>query len=297
MTLEPWIWAMSSLAAYKVHCAYCFSVGKKLLVCSECKLHQYCSKFCQTADWKAEHKKDCAGIKVVIKFHKSETDHKETATNGCYDTFPCCTVMIAKMVRRIQLNVVEALPGLEKMSASDVLSLFPESPNTKVASTKNEALLFILPGNTGIFMVTDAHSERKMVHDLATMLGTTPTDFLKYMKIICHNNFFMVDKVRPHRPDVIALFPQAPRYAMTPVCWDVNVTMHVQGRHMAIIATEDIPSYTGLHDLRCNEYGPRPRNDPYTMTREQRRDLLNCSTNVLANAGNAQQTTKRKLTR
>ncbi|XP_055336766.1 uncharacterized protein LOC129587176 [Paramacrobiotus metropolitanus] len=62
---------------------------------------------------------------------------------------------------------------------------------------------------------------------------------------------------------------------MTPVCWDINVTMHVQGKHLVVIATEDIPTYTGLHDLRTNENGKPPsRKDMYTMTRDERRDLF-----------------------
>ena len=40
-------------------CAKCGRPGKRLLTCARCKTRKYCSKECQTADWK-EHKQTCA---------------------------------------------------------------------------------------------------------------------------------------------------------------------------------------------------------------------------------------------
>jgi hypothetical protein len=47
-------------------CFYCTSEGLKVEVkkCSQCKRVQYCSKECQTADWKEGHKKECEIYKL-----------------------------------------------------------------------------------------------------------------------------------------------------------------------------------------------------------------------------------------
>jgi hypothetical protein len=44
-------------------CSYCRieNLKMELKKCSQCKMVEYCSKECQVADWRAEHKKDCKG--------------------------------------------------------------------------------------------------------------------------------------------------------------------------------------------------------------------------------------------
>jgi hypothetical protein len=46
-------------------CRHCNSEDLKLELkkCSQCKSVQYCSEECQVADWRAEHKKECKGLK------------------------------------------------------------------------------------------------------------------------------------------------------------------------------------------------------------------------------------------
>jgi hypothetical protein len=47
------------------HCNYCLRDHPKMELkkCSQCKTAVYCSKECQLADWRAEHKKECKEIK------------------------------------------------------------------------------------------------------------------------------------------------------------------------------------------------------------------------------------------
>lgn len=43
-------------------CSRCFiaqTEERKLLVCSRCRVHKYCSKACQVAAWKSCHAKGC----------------------------------------------------------------------------------------------------------------------------------------------------------------------------------------------------------------------------------------------
>ncbi|XP_055332563.1 uncharacterized protein LOC129584429 [Paramacrobiotus metropolitanus] len=69
------------------------------------------------------------------------------------------------------------------------------------------------------------------------------------------------------------LFWPAAHRMMTPVCWDINVTMDIIGRELTVHATRDIQTLTAeLRDLRYNEllntFGH------YQMTRTERRKVF-----------------------
>jgi hypothetical protein len=52
-------------------CSYCSREDLKMELkkCGQCKWSEYCSKECQVADWRGEHKKDCKGIKKWREKH------------------------------------------------------------------------------------------------------------------------------------------------------------------------------------------------------------------------------------
>ncbi len=54
------------LSSVLLRCDFCgdFTKTKR---CKECKLKNYCSKYCQTRDWLRGHNKDCKKLKTTTE--------------------------------------------------------------------------------------------------------------------------------------------------------------------------------------------------------------------------------------
>ena len=67
-------------------CFFCIQIKERalLMVCSRCRINQYCSRECQIADW-PRHKCNCDTHVLVQKEQSmnSETVDKSTTTNMC----------------------------------------------------------------------------------------------------------------------------------------------------------------------------------------------------------------------
>ncbi|XP_055352550.1 uncharacterized protein LOC129598595 [Paramacrobiotus metropolitanus] len=240
LTCEPWVWAFDR-AAYKDYCANCFLEKEGLQTCSRCQLHRYCSKACQVSDWKREHKLECAilrevGGRMAIKRLK---DQPAGPFQFC---FSATDDLVAKIANKIRLNLTMDLGHRGTLSAADIFALLPLNPSAGggVESTDESAT-------------------------------TLSSDLLTYHYTGGYNAVPIYD-FRDDRqyPFAVAIYPQAPIRAMTPVCWDVNVTLNFRGRRLIIVATQDIPNYTGLHDLRHN----RMMRDAFSRPLLERRDVF-----------------------
>ncbi|XP_055332302.1 uncharacterized protein LOC129584208 [Paramacrobiotus metropolitanus] len=243
LTCEPWVWAFNS-AAYKDHCANCFQEKQGLRTCSGCQLHRYCSKACQVSDWKKEHKLECAMLKKV-----GSNMALISLSAGSVEYFGARTFdLVAKIANKIKLNVTMDLGDQGTLSAAEIFGLLPANPSS----------------NDG------AEPTQESLAESATALGISLSEYWTYHQTGGYNAVSVYDIPENHFPFVLAIYPEAPVEAMTPVCWDVNATINFSGRRMIIVATQDIPNYTGLHDLRHN----RLMRDPFSRPLLERRDVF-----------------------
>ena len=58
------IYLVSKMALAARECANCGVIDVALFACSSCKQTYYCSKICQTNDWKKGHKESCKKLSV-----------------------------------------------------------------------------------------------------------------------------------------------------------------------------------------------------------------------------------------
>jgi len=84
---------LSGCKMLKLQLCGCAKCGKACTeFCASCKLVRYCSKACQTADWKA-HKKHCQGKGGAPRAQEDTTDNDGSHTGfwGCTDCGGACT--------------------------------------------------------------------------------------------------------------------------------------------------------------------------------------------------------------
>ncbi|XP_055352836.1 uncharacterized protein LOC129598806 [Paramacrobiotus metropolitanus] len=245
---DPLVWALER-SAYKTRCAFCLEESSELRACSGCQLHRYCNSTCQAADWKVEHKLECAMLKKISsQSHKELTGILALLPEAGSCLFPIIMDMIAKLVNKIKLNTTTDVPGLGPKSASDLLLLLPANPAHAAAER------IMLP------TMSFSGAENATVLDLPVM------DFLKYFGIL-HYNFMPICDVLDDSACIgLAVYPQASRRQMTPVCLDINVALNCRGRQLVVHAVESIQEYTGLHDLRYTAV-----QEPFNLTRTERR--------------------------
>ncbi|XP_055332465.1 N-lysine methyltransferase SMYD2-like isoform X2 [Paramacrobiotus metropolitanus] len=254
ISCEPWVWCLHWNSYPKV-CAYCWSEPKELYTCSGCKLHRYCDIECQAADWKQEHKAECDILKCVadelalLHVHDPDTD-----TTGVDDfgmmSGSTSSILTQKIARKARLNIMEEIPGHGKLSVEDILNLFPKLNQHDAVNRRFQRC------HPYLYQALSAQSPSPSIPDMAECVT------------IVHCNAFPI--LKPGRKSRIigtGLFPAVPHGLMIPVCWDSNVTMDFKKRRLFIHATEDIPVYTGLHDLR---YCEMPFN-VFTKSRNHRR--------------------------
>ncbi|XP_055344612.1 SET and MYND domain-containing protein DDB_G0277331-like [Paramacrobiotus metropolitanus] len=236
ISCQPWVWAFGS-AGYKKRCANCFQSRDTLSRCSRCKVHGYCDEDCQKQDWDREHKTECRmlqGVAASIEASNGFNSEEESCMPGTL-------LLVAKIANKIKRNALCDLPGRGSMTAQQVLDMFPTNP----ASNSDVSM-----GGWSL---------------LGQKLQTPVLTMLEYLKLVRHEAF----PIRAAE-DVcvgIALFPTVRYRAMTPVCSDVSVTMCMTWRSLMVYATEDIPHYSGLQDLRCNVLNFHP----FLMSSMQRR--------------------------
>ncbi|XP_055349244.1 N-lysine methyltransferase SMYD2-B-like [Paramacrobiotus metropolitanus] len=231
LSCDPFVWALES-GEYKQRCAYCLHQDDSLLTCSGCRVHRYCNKSCQKADWKMEHKLECKTLDDM-------KTRKEAATGNSSSVY---TVLAGKMASKIAVSTTVEVPGQGPRSAQEFMDMLPRDPTPP----KQERRCCAFPGcsspvvQDAPYSGISAYNAQPMYH---TMSGSVEIGF--------------------------AVYPVTPRHHMTPVCWDVNVVINFRGRRMFIHATEDIPVYTGMKDLRYSDIRL-----PFFLTRERRRNCF-----------------------
>ncbi|XP_055352838.1 uncharacterized protein LOC129598807 [Paramacrobiotus metropolitanus] len=240
---EPLVWALER-SAYKTRCVFCLQRSQDLRSCSGCKLHRYCSKVCQTADWKMEHKLECALLKTATGGSMEATGGPSGSSMQYFLKTP--RELIVKLANKLKLNPMSDIPGIGRKSARELWHMLPSHPRLGLVETTMEIA---------------ANPNRPM--DIAL------TDVVEYYSNVDHNAVPILDTVNDPAPIGIAVYPLASPRLMTPVCWDKNVLCSFRGRRLIIHAMEDIPNYTGLKDLRYNNMP-----EPYHLTRAERRVLF-----------------------
>ncbi|XP_055349286.1 uncharacterized protein LOC129596120 [Paramacrobiotus metropolitanus] len=180
MCCEPVVWALES-SYYKTRCAYCLRESRELRTCSGCKFHRYCSVVCQSADWKLEHKLECALLKTEIG------GNMETA---CRPPDPA-RVLSIKLANKIKLNTMTEIPGAGRKSVKVLLLMLPVSPE----QSELERLM------------TSELSAGKPPNSMP--IGVPVKEFLTYYGILLHNAMRIFDALYwPRVPIGLALYPQ-----------------------------------------------------------------------------------------
>ncbi|XP_055349253.1 uncharacterized protein LOC129596099 [Paramacrobiotus metropolitanus] len=224
MSCDPLVWVLES-SVYRVRCAYCFQASQELRTCSGCQLHRYCNSVCQTADWKVEHKLECALLKTLTGTRPG-TEHwslRETVSGN----YAVPTGMIAKLANKIRLNTMMDIPGIGRKSAKDLLFILPANPSQAEVEDELRPAL-------------SAMEARNSLID-----GLPATEFLAYYGILRYNILPIYDTFSgAGEPIGLGVYPQAPPRHMTPVCWDINVVLNCRGRRLVIHAVENIQEYT-----------------------------------------------------
>ncbi|XP_055349243.1 uncharacterized protein LOC129596094 [Paramacrobiotus metropolitanus] len=241
LSCDPFVWALES-SAYKTRCAYCLQDSQELRLCSGCKLHRYCSFACQAADWKLEHKLECGMLKDL----RTELDMETAPAPVVNHNYPIPVVLVPKMINKISCSTMVDVPGKGRHSAQEfVEKILPQDP---------------------LRLEKERQFQPMSSPALKPEVGPAEMDTLPYEKAVVDNARPMFHTISSNAPIGFAVYPVTPRHHMTPVCWDVNVVINFRGRRMFIHATEDIPVYTGLKDLRFS--GIRQQ---YFLTRDRRR--------------------------
>ncbi|XP_055344233.1 uncharacterized protein LOC129592267 [Paramacrobiotus metropolitanus] len=254
MSCSPLVWVLER-AAYKTHCAYCFHDNQALRKCSGCQVHHYCNATCQVADWKMEHKLECAALREIIG--RDEDVAPMTMVSGPLgriksNTFTMTkgafTDMMCKLDFKLQRNVVIDIPGIGPKCARELLLMLPTNP----AQREIESIMQL---NSDTSIWPENMIPRK--------------DTLLYYGIISYNAWPVYNAMTgsTKAPIGFALYPQASRRKMTPVCWDVNVVANCRSRQLVLHAVQDIPRFTGLQDFRYCELL-----EPSRQTRTERSD-------------------------
>ncbi|XP_055348760.1 uncharacterized protein LOC129595704 [Paramacrobiotus metropolitanus] len=265
ISCDPMVW-MLRRSAYKTRCAYCFRESPELRTCSGCHLHRYCNSVCQVADWKVEHKLECAMLKALVSTDPMDTVEALTpglrrgsgaaAPPGPPSTPPVDLIsfsvvssdLTGKLSNKIEKNAKIDMPGMGLKSIKDILPLLPTNP--------------FQPRAERIVQVTQPTMDTKN----STTFGTPSSDVMTYCGMLMYNGVDLYDLSTTTEPIGRAVYAQAPVGRMTPVCMDINVELHRRERRMVIYAVEDIPQYTGLRDLRYSDM-----EDAFCLTRVERR--------------------------
>ncbi|XP_055348728.1 uncharacterized protein LOC129595674 [Paramacrobiotus metropolitanus] len=266
MSCDPLVW-MLKRSAYKTHCAYCLRKSPELRTCSGCQLHRYCNSACQTADWKVEHKLECAMLKDLVSTDplgtvnallKAGLPAGSLAANTTalpppppVDLFTFSAVssdLTGKLANKIKKNTMIDIPGIGPKSVKDILLTFPTNPSQPRAERMVQ------------FMQPNVDSKN------STTFGIPSPDIMTYCGMLMYNGVDIFDSPDTTVPIGRAVYAQAPVGRMTPVCMDINVELNRRGRRLVIHAVEDIPQYTGLRDLRYSEM-----EEAFCMTRAERR--------------------------
>ncbi|XP_055344982.1 uncharacterized protein LOC129592864 [Paramacrobiotus metropolitanus] len=256
MSCDPMVWILER-SAYKTHCAYCLQKSPGLRTCSGCQLHRYCNSACQTADWKVEHKLECAVLKQIGNIDPMvalEGAFAGLLTDSCPLTMAVDTVcldldMTTKLFHKIKKNAMMEIPGIGRKSVRELLFMLPANP--------------LQPELDPAILGKDSVAGNRQIS------GAPFMDFQTYCKIVRYNGVPIYSVFAPHTPIGRAVYPQAPMGRMTPVCFDMNVVLSHRGRRLFIHAAEDIPHFTGLGDLRYCGIG-----EPFCLTRAERRAVF-----------------------
>ncbi|XP_055352834.1 N-lysine methyltransferase SMYD2-B-like [Paramacrobiotus metropolitanus] len=201
ISCDPLVWVLES-SAYKTLCAYCFQESQELRACSGCHLHRYCNPVCQAADWKAEHKLECAMLKKIGTGTRPRPERGPLGESAS-GNYPVPTDMIAKLANKIKLNTMMDIPGMGRKSTKDLLLMLPENPMQAEVEWKLQPALSAM------------ESRNSLIDELPA------AEFLAYYGMLRYNVLPIYDMLAA--PIGLAVYPQAPPRRMTPVCWDINV--------------------------------------------------------------------------
>ncbi|XP_055328544.1 uncharacterized protein LOC129581466 [Paramacrobiotus metropolitanus] len=242
---EPLVWVLKS-HAYETRCAYCLRKSQKLSICADCKLHSYCNRACQRADWKLEHKLECELLMTTSGNDMAALRDCGPLGIGSEYSLDMPRLLIAKLVNKIKSNKMITVPGMDPQSVKDFVLTLPADPKQSTIASNL--------------------SPTKFVSESSKSIKIPAADFLAYYGLVNYNALPIYDALlMVSQPIGLAVYPVTPRH-MTLVCWDMNALLHYHGRQLVIHAAEDIPQYSGLQDLRYNAF-----QEPFRLARAERR--------------------------
>ncbi|XP_055355843.1 uncharacterized protein LOC129601137 [Paramacrobiotus metropolitanus] len=193
---------------------------------------------CQSADWKKEHKHECAMLKNIHKklqpFQAAGVFDHDCGLQHC-SLFGCCTaeILVAKIINKITNGLMDEVSGFAgRVTVQQVLDVLPLQP--------------IFPNITNVFHHFNREISAAIWPSIATVRDSIPRFQEMLQKLVC-NALPIPNQRSKLKLQMIAIFPRALQRHMTPVCLDTNVTMDPQGRTMVVRAVEDI-YFTGMKD-------------------------------------------------
>ncbi|XP_055333984.1 histone-lysine N-methyltransferase SMYD3-like [Paramacrobiotus metropolitanus] len=252
MDCAPLVWSLE-WRNHTVFCAHCLQRSSHLRTCTRCHTYRYCGESCQKQDWKKEHKSECLLLKGISDYKTKLTNCRSVSTWEMDSLLTVEVLMLIKMMNGIN-NILkcgflarwQAFSHDERQSTSvqNVLNLFPYD-HTK----QNPKFLQLV--------------QKKLFRDLlnaafAELSRELPKSFSDALLIemynrICQNCHWMADHTEDkagRAPYAAGLYFDALQCNMVRVCSDHNATVVFQGKRLQLLAIEDIPSYTGLQDVR-----------------------------------------------
>ncbi|XP_055349296.1 uncharacterized protein LOC129596131 [Paramacrobiotus metropolitanus] len=160
--------------------------------------------------------------------------------------------LVIKMANKVRLNTMVNLPGKGVRPARELVEMLPQHP---------------------AYQDKKSMQKRMGLPDVEPLSGVAVLDILTYHAIVACNTETIYNTVSGTAPIGFAVYPVKPQRLMTAVCWDVNVVINFRGRCMVIHATEDIPVYNGMKDLRFSNLRQQ-----FFSTRDERRGNFEKST-------------------
>ncbi|XP_055333949.1 uncharacterized protein LOC129585332 [Paramacrobiotus metropolitanus] len=272
---EVWVWSFE-WHQHQTRCAFCFRNSTSLRSCQGCQLYRYCNAECQRADWKKEHKCECDLLKRVRDYRQETEIHPEVhrmarmmrlasgIQGDTSQTFATSSIILLKILNRMHINRKETISGRDKkLLTGEILEMFPKASTVVAARKLDFAREKMFQGLL-----------KAALPDLMEFLAGEPVRpefFLaETLTTIALHQHAMTDYLGG-RPVFfgMGLYPRFPNGLLREACSDQNAVKLCRGRTLLLYASDDIPSYTGLHDVLLRDL----REFPFRWPVKQRRAM------------------------